>query len=123
MAGVLCRADGAVLIAERPAGKHLAGLWEFPGGKLEPDEAPFDGLRRELEEELGILVDRAEPWLLLPWRYDTLELLLDTWRVLGWRGEPRSREGQRLDWVDPRALAPDRLAPADRELLRLLLGG
>ncbi|MGA0585904.1 8-oxo-dGTP diphosphatase MutT [Dyella sp. KRB-257] len=118
MAGVLRRHDGQVLITERPAGKHLAGLWEFPGGKLEPGETPLDGLRRELAEELGITVGRAEPWLVLPWQYDALELRLDTWRVLGWHGEPHAREGQRLDWIDPRTLAPDRLAPADRELLR-----
>ncbi|MDE1962341.1 MAG: (deoxy)nucleoside triphosphate pyrophosphohydrolase [Xanthomonadaceae bacterium] len=118
MAGMLCRPDGRVLIAERPPGKHLAGLWEFPGGKLEPGESPGDGLRRELTEELGITVRQAEPWLVLPWRYDALELHLDTWRVLDWRGRPHAREGQRLDWVDPGTLAPDRLAPADRELLR-----
>lgn len=120
MAGVLRRDDGRLLIAERPPGKHLAGLWEFPGGKLDPGEAPFDGLRRELAEELGIQVEAAEPWIVLPWRYGELSLELDTWHVLAWAGEPRALERQRLDWVDPAALDPARLAPADREILRRL---
>ena len=97
MAGVLRRDDGRLLIAERPPGKHLAGLWEFPGGKLDPGESPFDGLRRELAEELGIRVDAAEPWIVLPWRYGELSLALDTWRVLAWTGEPQALERQRLD--------------------------
>ena len=82
MAGVLRRHDGHVLITERPAGKHLAGCWEFPGGKLDPGEAPRDGLARELHEELGICLVAAEPLLVLPWRYGTKELLLDTWLVV-----------------------------------------
>ena len=121
MAGVLRRDDERLLIAERPPGKHLAGLWEFPGGKLDPGESPFDGLRRELAEELGIRIDAAEPWIVLPWRYGELSLALDTWRVLAWTGEPQALERQRLDWVDPAALDPARLAPADREILRHLL--
>ena len=90
MAGVLRRPDGQVLISERPAGKHLAGFWEFPGGKLDPGETPLYGLARELHEELGIQVIEAEPLLALPWRYDRKELLLDTWLVLAWQGGPQS---------------------------------
>ena len=121
MAGVLRRPDGRVLISERPAGKHLAGFWEFPGGKLDPGEAPLCGLARELHEEIGIQVIEAEPLLALPWRYDRKELLLDTWLVLAWQGVPQSLEQQSLDWVLPADLLPERLAPADREILRHLL--
>lgn len=96
MAGVLQRPGGQVLITERPAGKHLAGFWEFPGGKLDLGEAPRDGLARELHEELGIQVIEAEPLLALPWRYDRKELLLDTWLVLAWQGIPQSLEQQAL---------------------------
>ena len=121
MAGVLRRPDGQVLITERPAGKHLAGFWEFPGGKLDPGEAPPHALARELHEELGIQVIEAEPLLALPWRYDRKELLLDTWLVLAWQGTPQSLEQQALEWVLPADLAPGRLAPADREILRHVL--
>lgn len=121
MAGVLRRPDGAVLVTERPPGKHLAGLWEFPGGKLEPGEAPFDGLVRELLEELGITVRQARPLLALPWRYDTFHLLLDTWIVTDWSGDPRPLEGQGLRWHAPDALDPAQLAPADRAILGHLL--
>jgi len=121
MAGVLRRPDGQVLITERPAGKHLAGFWEFPGGKLDPGETPPDGLARELYEELGIRIVTAEPLLALPWRYDSRQLLLDTWLVLAWQGTPQSLERQALEWVAPADLAPGRLAPADREILRHVL--
>ncbi|OZB61137.1 MAG: NUDIX hydrolase [Lysobacterales bacterium 14-68-21] len=122
MAGVLRRPDGAVLTTERPPGKHLAGLWEFPGGKLEPDELPFAGLVRELREELGIQVREAYPLLTLPWRYEAFHLLLDTWIVTAWDGTPSPLEGQGLQWHRPEALVPSQLAPADQAILRTLLG-
>ena len=123
MAGVLRRPDGAVLITERPPGKHLAGLWEFPGGKLETDESPLAGLARELQEELGIVLQAAQPLLVLPWQYDAFRLRLDTWLVTTWQGEPRSLEGQGLRWRQPAMLSPEELAPADRAILQHLLGG
>lgn len=123
MAGVLRRPDGAVLITERPPGKHLAGLWEFPGGKLETDESPLAGLARELQEELGIVLQAAQPLLVLPWQYDAFRLRLDTWLVTSWQGEPQSLEGQGLRWCRPAMLSPEELAPADRAILQHLLGG
>lgn len=120
MAGVLRREDGRVLLTERPVGKHLAGFWEFPGGKLEPGEAPLAGLARELHEELGIAVGRSEPLVRLPWRYGSLGLLLDTWIVHEWAGEPHAREGQAMRWSLPSVVDPVVLAPADREILRRL---
>jgi len=117
MAGVLLDGNGCVLLAQRPAGKHLAGFWEFPGGKLEAGETPLAALARELLEELGIQVRDAEPLVCLPWRYEDRELLLDAWRVSSWRGEPRSLEAQPLQWMLPASVDPMILAPADRVIL------
>jgi 8-oxo-dGTP diphosphatase len=123
VAGVLLDPAGRVLLAQRPPGKHLAGMWEFPGGKLEPDEAPAAGLVRELREELDILVEPASaaPLVQVPWNYGERALLLDAWRVGQWQGTPRSMEGQALQWLWPRDVRKSLLAPADRHILRILL--
>ena len=122
MAGVLRDAQGRVLLAQRPEGKHLAGLWEFPGGKLEPGEQAQHALVRELLEELGIHIDPANgtPLIRVPWRYGTRGLLLDAWQFTQWRGTPASLEGQALRWVEPAAVDPALLAPADRPILQAL---
>jgi 8-oxo-dGTP diphosphatase len=120
MAGVLVDDAGRILLAERPAGKHLAGLWEFPGGKLEPGESPREGLARELLEELGVAVLACTPLIELPWTYGERSLLLDVWRVDAWDGTPSSLEGQALQWLRPEDVAPDILAPADRVVLQKL---
>jgi 8-oxo-dGTP diphosphatase len=121
-AGILLDDTGRVLLAPRPAGKHLAGFWEFPGGKLEADETPLAALARELLEELGIHVRSAEALIRLPWRYGDRELLLDAWRVSSWRGEPRSLEAQPLQWMLPASVDPMILAPVDRVILAELRG-
>jgi 8-oxo-dGTP diphosphatase len=122
MAGVLRDAQGRVLLAQRPEGKHLAGLWEFPGGKLEPGEQPQHALTRELHEELGIEVEPADgtPLIRVPWRYGERRLLLDAWQFTRWQGTPVSLEGQALQWVQPSAVDPAILAPADRPILQAL---
>ncbi len=120
MAGVLRDAHGRVLLAQRPAGKHLAGMWEFPGGKLEPGELPFAALKRELHEELGIVVQRADPMIRVPCHYPQRSLLLDVWRCDLWEGEPQSMEGQALQWLAPARVDPAMLAPADRWILQAL---
>ncbi|MEW9573765.1 Nudix family hydrolase [Rhodanobacter sp. Si-c] len=120
LAGVLRDREGRVLLAERPAGKHLAGLWEFPGGKREPGETPLAALARELDEELGIALLEAEPLIRVPWRYHERELLLDAWCVTRWRGEPRPLEGQGLRWCLPMQADPATLTPADRAILQAL---
>jgi len=120
LAGALCDCEGRVLLAERPAGKHLAGLWEFPGGKREPGETPLAALARELDEELGIALVEAAPLIRVPWHYHERELLLDAWCVTRWRGEPRSLEGQGLQWCPPMQADPGMLAPADRAILQAL---
>lgn len=116
-AGALIDADGRVLLAQRPPGKHLALMWEFPGGKLEPGEDARQGLARELAEELGIAIGEATPLMQLPWEYDDKSLLLDVFIVSTWDGEPRSLEGQALRWVLPAEADPAELAPADRPVL------
>lgn len=120
MAGVLRDPAGRVLLAQRPPGKHLAGLWEFPGGKLEADETPQAGLVRELREELGIEAGRGEPLIRVPWRYGERGLLLDAWQVADWQGTPSSLEGQALQWCAPTEIDPALLAPADRAILQAL---
>lgn len=121
MAGLLLDESGRVLLAQRPAGKHLAGFWEFPGGKLEPGEAPLAALARELREELGIIVLHAEPLTCVPWCYDERELLLDAWCVERWDGAPQSLEGQALQWLMPARIEPALLTPADGPILQALL--
>lgn len=121
MAGVLRRDDGRVLLAQRPASKHLAGMWEFPGGKIEPGETPEAALARELDEEIGILVRHATPLIQVPHRSVGLALVLDAWVVDSWDGEPRSREGQAMQWLLPPQIDPAILAPADGPILQALL--
>jgi 8-oxo-dGTP diphosphatase len=120
VAAALVDADGRLLLAQRLPGKHLAGAWEFPGGKLESGETPLAALARELDEELGVVVEQATPLVRIPWRYDQRELLLDAWRVTHWRGKPQSQEGQALRWQLPNDVDPAQLAPADRPLLQAL---
>ncbi|AIF47248.1 Nudix family hydrolase [Dyella japonica] len=120
MAGVMLDFQGRVLLAQRPPGKHLAGLWEFPGGKLEVGETPAEGLVRELHEELGIEATVAEPLIRVPWRYGERSLLLDARIVRAWQGEPASLDGQALQWAEPASVDLSLLAPADRHILRAL---
>ena len=121
MAGILCDDRGRVLLAQRPPGKHLAGMWEFPGGKLEVGEAPLAALTRELREELGITVARARPLIQVPWRYGQRELLLDAWCVERWHGQPQSLEGQALQWQLAKQIDVAVLTPADGPILEALL--
>lgn len=120
MAAALLDPRGRVLLAQRPPGKHLAGLWEFPGGKLEPGETPWMALVRELREEIGITLLRAEPLIRVPCHDSSRDLVLDTWRGEHWEGQPQSLEGQALQWVLPAQVDPTILARGDRAILQAL---
>ena len=102
--GVLTNASGRVLIARRGADLHQGGLWEFPGGKVEPGEDVRQALTRELLEELGIRVEASEPLLTVEHDYGNRRVALDIHRVSYWQGEPRGQEGQPLAWVLPSGL-------------------
>ncbi len=123
VAAALVDVDGRVLIAQRPAGKTLAGLWEFPGGKVMTGERPEAALIRELDEELGILV--AEPCLapltFASHAYADFHLLMPLYICRRWEGFVRSREGQSLKWVRPRELRDFPMPPADIPLIPPLI--
>ena len=109
--------DGRVLLAQRPAGKSMAGLWEFPGGKVEKGETVREALCRELYEELGIKVEAAVPFKLLDYRYVDRRVLLDVWRVTRFTGEPAARESQPLEWRAVTDLNPDEFPAANRPII------
>ena len=111
--------DNRVLIAQRPAGKTLAGLWEFPGGKLEPGERPEAALIRELREELGIEVKEAclAPLTFASHAYGDFHLMMPLYICRRWEGFVQGREGQALKWVFARDLAKFPMPPADRPLI------
>lgn len=112
-------ADGRVLVAERPAGRSLAGLWEFPGGKIEPLESPEAALVRELHEELGVETATSclAPCGFSAWQTDQHHLLLLAFALRKWRGTPVGREGQKLQWLPVNQLFTLAMPPADRPLL------
>lgn len=120
VAAVLRDARGSILLAQRPVGKHLAGTWEFPGGKLEPGESVADGLVRELDEELGVLVLSSMPVLSLTHAYPERTVRLHLRQVDAWEGEPHSREGQPIAWVHPAAAGRLDMPAADRPMLKAL---
>ncbi|MBN8919272.1 MAG: 8-oxo-dGTP diphosphatase MutT [Rhizobiales bacterium] len=115
--------DGRVLIAERPANKAMAGLWEFPGGKIARGERPEEALIRELEEELGITVRSAclAPLTFASHAYPDFHLLMPLYVCRRWEGTPVPREGQRLAWVRPNKLRNYPMPPADEPLVAHLL--
>jgi 8-oxo-dGTP diphosphatase len=122
VAAALVDADGRVLLQQRPAGKTLAGLWEFPGGKIEADETPEAALIRELEEELGIAVPHAclAPAAFASAPLGDRHLLLLLFITRKWVGVPRALEATALKWVRPAAMHALPMPPADRPLIGLL---
>jgi 8-oxo-dGTP diphosphatase len=118
----LIDADGRVLLARRPEGKTMAGLWEFPGGKLAPGETPEAALIRELKEELGIDVSAAclAPFAFASHAYERVHLLMPLYVCRRWKGMPKPRENQTLAWVRPQKLADYPMPPADKPLIPLL---
>jgi 8-oxo-dGTP diphosphatase len=117
---VIRRDDGMVLFAERPAGKACAGEWEFPGGKIEPDESALEALVREIDEELAIHITHARPWISLRHTYTHAHVRLNFFIVTGWKGEPHGREGQQLAWQDLNAMTVGPLLSANAPVIRAL---
>jgi 8-oxo-dGTP diphosphatase len=122
-AAALLDPDNRVLIAQRPEGKQLAGLWEFPGGKVEAGERPEETLIRELDEELGIAVKEAclAPLTFASHAYEGFHLLMPLYVCRRWDGFVRAREGQALKWVRPQALRDYPMPPADAPLIPFLV--
>jgi mutator protein MutT len=120
VAAAVIDAERRVLIAQRPGGKHLAGGWEFPGGKLEPGEERLAGLARELREELGITISTPRPLIRVRHAYPSREVLLDVWVVKRYSGEPRGLDGQALRWCTQDELAVAELLPADKPIVAAL---
>jgi len=118
----LIDADGRVLLAERPKGKTMAGMWEFPGGKVEPGERPEATLIRELKEELGIDVKEAclAPFAFASHAYEDFHLLMPLYLCRRWDGIVDPQEGQRLAWVRPRDMGKYSMPPADVPLVSQL---
>lgn len=120
VAAVITGPDGRFLLGQRPAGKVYAGYWEFPGGKVEPGEAPLAALVRELREELGIEVEHAYPWLTRDYDYAHAAVRLRFFRVVRWSGVLHGRENQAFAWQRPDAISVDPLLPANAPILRAL---
>ena len=122
VAVALVDADRRVLIAQRPEGKAMAGLWEFPGGKVEPGETPEAALIRELEEELGISTKEAclAPVSFASHSYENFHLLMPLYACRKWQGQPVAREHTALKWVRPQALRNYPMPPADEPLIAAL---
>jgi mutator protein MutT len=113
--------QGRLLIAQRPPGKHMAGGWEFPGGKIESGETRLEGLTRELAEEIGIKVLTAHPLIRIRHTYPERDVDLDVWAVTDFEGLPRGLEGQQLRWCPPENLTSADLIAADRPIVTALI--
>lgn len=113
---------GRVLLAERPQGKQMAGLWEFPGGKVNADESPEGALIREIKEELGVTLDRGAllPLTFASHDYGSFHLLMPFYMCPEWEGTVNAREGQALRWLKPEEMNPAEMPPADLPLVEFL---
>jgi len=120
VAGILRDERGRILLAQRPPGKHLAGLWEFPGGKCEPGESPENALRRELHEEVGVEIGAIEKLIAVPWSYPQKSIVLDVYNVLTHAGSIHGREGQALRWLPFDEIGTLPMPPADRPVIAAL---
>ena len=118
----LIDSDGRVLISKRPEGKEMAGLWEFPGGKVKEIETPENALIREIKEELGIDISESclAPLTFASHRYKKFHLLMPLFACRVWKGIPKPKEGQEIKWVHPMKLREYAMPPADEPLVTLL---
>jgi len=109
--------DGRVFVAQRPDHVHQGGLWEFPGGKVEPGESVLNALHREIKEEIGVVIQKARPLIKIPYRYPDKHVLLDVWEVLQSNGEPRGKEGQPCQWIGSNDLGNWPFPAANRAII------
>ena len=119
--GILTDNGGRVLVTRRKTGTHQGGLWEFPGGKVEPSETIDEALSRELQEELGVSIEAAEPYMVTDHDYGDKQVKLDVYRVTRWQGEARGLEGQPLAWKLPVELVGWPFPAANTPILERLL--
>ena len=119
--GILIDDGGRVLITRREKSTHQGGLWEFPGGKVEPSESIAEALSRELQEELGVLVEAAEPFMVIDHDYGDKQVRLDVYHVTRWQGEAQGLEGQPLAWKLPVELKGWPFPAANTPILERLL--
>jgi 8-oxo-dGTP diphosphatase len=117
---ILIKPNGEFLLAQRPEGKVYAGWWEFPGGKVEPDESVIDALKRELHEELGVDIQTAYPWLTIRHAYAHANVRLHVYRVTQWNGEPHGKENQAFQWQSISNLTVSPLLPAAAPMIKAL---
>ncbi len=120
MAGAIADPEGRILVTRRPEHVHQGGLWEFPGGKLEPGEDPEQGLARELAEELGVRVLASRPLIRIHHDYGDRHIQLDVRRVSRYEGVPQGLEGQPLAWLQPQSMDPKAFPAADRPIITAL---
>lgn len=118
--GIIANSKNEILIAQRPAHKYCPGLWEFPGGKVEPQENVYDALCREFREEIGIEIISADPWFQLQHEYPDRVVLLDNWIIKKFSGEPRGAEGQIIRWVLPSELDQYTFPEGNVEIIKRL---
>lgn len=117
---ILIKPNGEFLLAQRPEGKVYAGWWEFPGGKVEPNENVIDALKRELHEELGVDITHAYPWLTIRHSYEHANVRLHVYRVTQWSGEPHGKENQAFQWQSISNLTVSPLLPAAAPMIKAL---
>jgi len=110
-------ADSSLLISKRQKGKHLEGLWELPGGKLELGETRIEGLRRELKEEIDIFCTDSEPFKQVRYEYENCSILLDVWEVHAFEGEVQAREGQEVRWINVDNIGKYQFPAADQPII------
>lgn len=118
--GIIFNSHQEVLIAKRPPHKYCPGLWEFPGGKIEPNETPFESLKRELLEEIGIDVVSANAWFQLQYTYPDRHVELNMWFVTQFSGEPKGAEGQEILWCPILNLAQFQFPEGNKEIVKRL---
>lgn len=118
--GIIINSQQEILIAQRPQDKYKGGLWEFPGGKIEANELPIQALKRELSEEIAIDVIDATPWISIQHDYGDRIVLLNTWFVTHYSGEPYGREGQAIAWVKQPALTHFEFPAGNHDIIKRL---